>query len=36
VLVAVDRKARQQWGYGAKSEAVARAALERVRAKSAK
>ena len=36
LLVAVDRQARQRWGYGAKSESLARAALERVKAKSAK
>jgi len=36
LLVAVDRQAQQRWGYGAKSEALARAALEQVKAKSAK
>lgn len=36
LLVAVDRRAAQRWGYGAKSESLARAALERVKAKSAK
>ena len=36
LLVAVDRKAQQLWGYGARSESVARAALERVKAKSAR
>jgi hypothetical protein len=36
LLVAVDRKAQQLWGYGAKSESVARTALERVKAKSAR
>jgi len=36
LLIAVDRQAEQRWGYGAKSEALARAALERVRAKSAR
>jgi hypothetical protein len=36
LLVAVDRQAQQRWGYGAKSESVARAALERVKAKSAR
>jgi hypothetical protein len=36
LLVAVDRQAQRRWGYGAKSEALARAALERVKAKSAK
>jgi hypothetical protein len=36
LLVAVDRKAQQRWGYGAKSESLARAALERVKAKSAR
>jgi hypothetical protein len=36
LLVAVDRRAEQRWGYGAKSESFARAALERVKAKSAK
>jgi hypothetical protein len=36
LLVAVDRQAERRWGYGAKSEAVARAALERVKAKSAR
>lgn len=34
ILVAVDRKAQQLWGIGSKSEGLARAALERVRAKS--
>ena len=36
LLVAVDRQAQQRWGYGAKSESLARAALERVKAKSAR
>lgn len=36
LLVVVDRRAEQRWGYGAKSESLARAALERVKAKSAK
>jgi hypothetical protein len=36
LLVAIDRQAQRRWGYGAKSEALARAALERVKAKSAK
>jgi len=36
LLVAVDRRAQQRWGYGARSEFVARAALERVKAKSAR
>ena len=36
LLVAVDRQAQRRWGYGAKSESVARAALKRVKAKSAK
>ena len=36
LLVAVDRQAQQRWGYGARSESLARAALERVKAKSAK
>ena len=30
LLIAVDRQARKAWGYGAKSEAVARASLARV------
>ena len=30
LLIAVDRQARRAWGYGAKSEAVARASLARV------
>lgn len=34
LLIAVDRRAQQAWGYGAKSESVARAALARVQAKS--
>jgi hypothetical protein len=32
LLIAVDRRAQQAWGIGAKSEATARAALARVRA----
>ncbi len=36
LLVAVDRRAQQRWGHGAKSESVARAALERVKARSAR
>lgn len=36
LLVAVDRKAQQRWGYGAKSESFASAALDRVKAKSAR
>jgi hypothetical protein len=36
LLVAVDRQAQRRWGYGVKSESVARAALKRVKAKSAK
>jgi hypothetical protein len=36
LLVAVDRKAEQLWGYGARSGSVARAALERVKARSAR
>src|SRR5688500_1771687 len=36
LLVAVDRQAEQRWGYGEKSESLARAALERVKAKSAR
>jgi len=36
LLIAVDRRAQRLWGYGAKSESVARAALERVKAKSAR
>ncbi len=36
LLVAVDRQAQQRWGNGAKSESVARAALARVKAKSAR
>jgi hypothetical protein len=36
LLVAVDRRAEQRWGYGAKSESLARAALARVKAKSAR
>ena len=36
LLVAVDRRAQQRWGYGARSESLARAALERVKAKSAR
>ena len=36
LLVAVDRQAQQRWGYGAKSESLARAALARVKAKSAR
>ncbi len=34
VLIDVDRKAQQKWGFGGKSEAVARAALAEVLAKS--
>ena len=34
LLIAVDRQAARTWGIGAKSEAVARAALARVKAKS--
>jgi hypothetical protein len=34
LLIAVDRSARLAWGIGAKSEATARAALARVKAKS--
>ena len=34
LLIAVDRRAQRAWGIGTKSEAVARAALQRVRAKS--
>lgn len=34
LLIAVDRRAQQLWGYGAQSEARARAALARVRAQS--
>ena len=33
-LIEVDRRAERAWGIGTKSEALARAALERVRAKS--
>lgn len=36
LLVAVDRQAQQRWGYGAKSESLARAALARVKAKTAR
>ncbi len=36
LLVAVDRQAQQRWGYGAKSESLARATLARVKAKSAR
>ena len=36
LLVAVDHQAQQRWGYGAKSESLARAALARVKAKSAR
>jgi hypothetical protein len=36
LLVAVDRQAERRWGYGSKSESLARAALERVKAKSAR
>ena len=36
LLVAVDRQAQQRWGHGAKSESLARAALARVKAKSAR
>jgi len=36
LLVAVDRQAQQRWGYGAKSESLARASLARVKAKSAR
>jgi hypothetical protein len=36
LLVAVDRQAEQRWGHGAKSESLARAALARVKAKSAR
>ena len=36
LLVAVDRQAQQRWGYGARSESLARAALDRVKAKSAR
>jgi beta-lactam-binding protein with PASTA domain len=36
LLVAVDRQAQQRWGYGARSESLARAALARVKAKSAR
>ena len=36
LLVAVDRQAQQRWGNGAKSESLARAALARVKAKSAR
>jgi len=36
LLVAVDRRAQQRWGYGAKSESLARAALARVKAKTAR
>ena len=34
ILVAVDRQAQKAWGRGARSEAVARAALARVQSKS--
>jgi hypothetical protein len=34
LLIAVDRRAQKAWGRGAKSEAVARAALARVQSKS--
>ena len=34
ILVAVDRQAQKAWGQGAKSEAVASAALARVQSKS--
>ncbi len=34
LLIAVDRRAQRAWGVGKKNEAVARAALQRVRAKS--
>lgn len=36
LLVAVDRRAQQRWGYGARSESLARAALARVKAKTAR
>jgi hypothetical protein len=36
LLVAVDRRAQQRWGRGAKSESLARAALARVKAKTAR
>jgi beta-lactam-binding protein with PASTA domain len=36
LLVAVDRQAQHRWGHGAKSESLARAALARVKAKSAR
>jgi hypothetical protein len=36
LLVAVDRQAQQRWGHGAKSESLARAALARVKAKTAR
>jgi PASTA domain len=34
LLIAVDRRAQKAWGYGAKSEAVARASLARVQKRS--
>ena len=34
LLIAVDRQAQKAWGYGAKSEAAARASLARVQSTS--